>query len=174
VKAQLTFFRRGQAYRIDLAVIGMFAGVILDTLTTWAMVSNHRGFEQNPILVPLIRHSVIWIPIYLLCRPLLVPLLPELCRSAFSVYFGFDGLSGGVNNLTGILYGRYLLVDTFGFPALQVASVLIAITVFIWGLWRHASNAQERKHHVITGLCWIGIFVLLELVFFAVGRLALS
>ena len=152
----------------------MFASVILDTLTTWVMVSQHRGFEQNPILFPLIRHSLIWIPIYLLCRPLLVPFVPELCRSAFSVYFGLDGLTGGVNNLTGILYGRYFLMDTFGFPVVQGASVTIAVAVFVWGLCRRASSVQERKHHIIVGLCWIGIFLLLELIFFAVGKIALS
>ena len=152
----------------------MFACVILDVLTTWTMVSQHRGFEQNPVLFPLIRHSLIWIPIYLLCRPMFVPFLPALCRSAFSIYFGLDGLAGGVNNLTGILYGRYFLMDTFGFPALQATSILIAVAVFIWGIWRQASNIQERKHQIITGLCWVGIFLLLELVFFAAGRIALS
>lgn len=152
----------------------MFAGVVLDVWTTWIFAAHHHGFEQNPVLAPLMRHSLIWIPIYLLCRPLLVPLLPELCRFAFSAYFGFDGLSAGVNNLTGILCGRYFLVDTFGFSALQCASVLIAVTVFVWGLWMRASNVQERKRHVMIASCWIGFFLLLELIFFTVGRFALS
>jgi hypothetical protein len=152
----------------------MFAGAILDTWTTWLVVSRYFGFEMNPALAPLIRHSLIWIPVYLLCRPLLVPLLPEICRLAFGVYFGLTGLLFGANNLSGILYRRYFLMDMFGFQGPHVACVLIAITVFIWTLWRRVHNAQERKQHIITALRWIGIFVLLELGFFATGRLLFS
>jgi hypothetical protein len=150
----------------------MFAGTILDTWTTWVFVSRHYGFEMNPILAPLIRHSLIWIPIYLLCRPLLVPFLPEICRLAFAVYFGLGGLLFGSNNLSGILYGRYFLMDVVSFPVAQGTCVLVAITAFIWMLWRRVGNAQERKQHIITALRWIGIFMLLELGFFAAGRLA--
>jgi hypothetical protein len=155
-------------------MVGMFAGVILDTLTTWAFVSQHRGFEQNPILAPLTRHSLIWIPIYLLCRPLLVPLLPDLCRFGFGVYFGLAGLLFGANNLAGSFFGRYFLVEMFGFQALQGACILFAIVVFIWAVCRHASTTQERKRHIMVGLCWIGVFVLIELGFLAAGRLAFS
>ena len=126
---------------------------------------------MNPILAPLIRHSLIWIPIYLLCHPLLVPLLPEICRFGFGVYFGLAGLLFGANNLAGIFYGRYFLMEVFGFRALQGACVLFAIAVFIWRLWRRVGNAQKRKQHIITASRWIGIFVLLELGFFAAGKL---
>lgn len=171
MKNKLILLRRGQTYRIDLVVVGMFAGVLLDTWTTWAFASQHRGFEQNPILAPLIRHSLIWIPIYLLCRPLLVLLLPELSRFGFGVYFGLGGLLFGTNNLAGSFYGRYFLMEAFGFQVLQGACILFAIVAFIWAVWRRASNAQERKHHITTGLCWIGVFLLLEMGFFAAGRL---
>lgn len=156
---------------MNAVVVGMFAGAILDAWTTWIVISRHYGFELNPILAPLIRHSLIWIPIYLLCRPLLVPLLPEICRFGFGVYFGLTGLLFGANNLTGIFYGRYFLMEAFGFPAVQGTCVLLAITVFIWRVWKHAGDARERKSHILTGLCWIGIFILLELGFFAAGRL---
>lgn len=152
----------------------MFAGSILDAWTTWVVISRQYGFEMNPILAPLIRHSLIWIPIYLLSHPLLVPLLPECCRLAFAVYFGLAGLLFGANNLAGILYGRYFLMEAFGFQAPHVACALIAILVFIWTLWRRASNAQERKQHILTALRWLGIFALLELGFFAAGRLLFS
>src|SRR5689334_16248839 len=100
-------------------MLGMFAGTIFDTWTTWVVVSRHYGVELNPVLAPLIRHSLVWIPIVLLSLPLLVPLLPEICRFVFGVYFGVAGLLFGANNLGGILYGRYFLVDMFGFPAVQ-------------------------------------------------------
>ena len=134
----------------------MFAGVILDTWTTWAFVSQNRGFEQNPILAPLTRHSPIWIPIYLLCRPLLVPFLPELCRFGFSVYFGLMSSLTGANNLAGSFYGRYFLIEVFGFQTLQGTCILFAVVVFIWAVWRHTNNAEERKqqNHDGTLLDW--------------------
>ncbi|MEY2430031.1 MAG: hypothetical protein QOJ40_2916, partial [Verrucomicrobiota bacterium] len=84
---------------------------------------------------------------------------------------GLAGLLFGANNLAGIFYGRYFLMEVFGFRALQGACVLFAIAVFIWRLWRRVGNAQKRKQHIITALRWIGIFVLLELGFFAAGKL---
>lgn len=47
----LTTSRRGQAYRMDLVMAGMFAGVILDIGTTWALVAQHHGIEQNRIVL---------------------------------------------------------------------------------------------------------------------------
>ena len=149
----------------------MFAGTILDAWTTWVFISRHYGFELNPVLAPLIRHSLIWIPFYLLCHPLLVPLTPEFCRPAFGIYFGLAGLLSGANNAAGIFYGHYFLMEMFSFEALQGACALIALMVFVWTLWRRATTAPERKRHILTALCWIGIFALLELGFFAAGRL---
>jgi hypothetical protein len=171
MKAQSTPFRFAQAYKVDLVVLGMFTGVLLDTMTTWFMVLRHRGFEQNPILAPLIRHSLIWIPIYLMCRPLLVPFLPAQCRSSFGIFYGFEGLLFGINNLAGILYHHYFLVDRFGYSELEWTCVTIAVAVFAWVMWRRARNARERTHSIVAGLSWIGIFVLLELCFFAAGRI---
>src|SRR5262245_22824365 len=80
--------RRRPAYRVDWVTGIMLAGSILDVCSTWVVVSRPHGFELNPVLGPLIRHSLVWIPIYLLCRPLLVPLLPEMCRLGFGIFFG--------------------------------------------------------------------------------------
>jgi hypothetical protein len=171
MKSRSTSFQFAQTYKVDLVVLGMFAGVLLDTVTTWVMVFRHRGFEQNPILAPLIRHSLVWIPIYLLCRPLLVPFLPAHCRPAFGVFYGFEGLAFGVNNLAGILYHHYFLVDRSGYTDTEWACVMVAVAVFAWGLWRRAANVQERTHSIVTGLCWVGIFILLEIGFFAAGRI---
>lgn len=149
----------------------MFSGVILDIWTTWVIAMRDYGMEKNPTLTPLIKHSLIWIPIYLSCRPVLVPFIPGICRFGFSIYFGFMGLFFGLNNLGGILYGNFFLVDMFGFPALQGTCIFFAITAFIWMVRSRANNAQERNRHIITALIWIGIFVVLELGFLAIGRI---
>jgi hypothetical protein len=174
VQLPLKSFRCCPVYRVDLVVVIMFAGSILDAWTTWVFASRPYGFEQNPTLAPLLRHSLMWIPIYLLCPPLMVPLLPEVCRLGFTVYFGFAGFVFGVNNLSGIFYGRYFLIDLLGFAVLQGSCILFGLTVFIWTVWKHAGNAQERMLHIITGICCIGLFLLLELGFFVIGRVALT
>jgi hypothetical protein len=164
----------GSRYHLDPLVLVMFAAVILDTCTTWFFVSHHCGVEKNPTLAPLVRHSLIWIPIYLLCRPLMVPFIPDTCRFAFSIYFGLQGLLFGLNNLSGILCGRYFLVDQVGSPAVHGACLLFSITVFIWRFSETANNEQDWQPQLLAGLRWLAIFMLLELGFFAVGRLALD
>ena len=149
----------------------MFAGSILDAATTWVIVSRNIGFETNPNLALLIRHSLIWIPIYLLLGPLLVPLFPELCRFAFSVYFALAGLAFGTNNLAGIFYGRYFLIGAIGFPVLQGICIFFGVAVFIWRTWKRVGSAGDWWRDVISGLCFLGFFMLLELGFFATGRL---
>ena len=149
----------------------MFAGSILDAWTTWFIVSRHIGFETNPILAPLVRHSLIWIPVYLLLRPSLVPFFPDVCRFSFSIYFAFAGVVFGLNNLAGIFYGRYFLIDAIGFPFLQGICIIIGGTVFIWKIWKRGDNARDWWWHFALGLCLVGVFVLLELGFFLIGRL---
>ncbi len=169
MKPRLQSSRSRPVYRVDLVTAAMFAGALLDTWTTWVFVSRQHGFEQNPTLALLIRHSLIWIPVYLLCRPLLVPLLPEICRFGFGVYFGFMGLLFGTNNLGGIFHGHYFL-DTIGFPTAQGICLLLGVAVFVWKAWK-AGGAGEWKRSIMTGLGWTGVFVLIELAFFAAGIL---
>jgi hypothetical protein len=164
-----TFF---QPYRLDWVTAGMFAAVLLDTVTSFIFVAQHRGFEQNHILASLIRHSTIWIPIYLFSQPLLVPFQPGICRFVFAFYLGLDGFLCGLNNLGGILFGHYFLVEAIGFPALQGTCVVAALAVFIWQLTRHAPDTRSKLQHLATGLFWLGIFALLQLAFLAIGHLA--
>lgn len=170
MKHLLTSLRHNQVYRVDLLMLAMFAGVMLDTCTTWVFISRHLGTEMNPVLGPLARNSLLWIPFYLLCRPVAVPLLPEHCRFAFAVYFGLQGWLSGLNNLGGIFYGNYFLVDRFGFAALEGAYVIVGIAAFIWRLWRRAGDDRERLEHLLAGLFCAFIFGLLEVLFQAAGR----
>ena len=158
-------------YSVDLKVAGMFAGAGLDAWTTWLVVSHHYGVEANPVLAALTRCSMVWTPAYILCRPLLVPLIPEPSRAAFAFFFTVLGLLLGLNNLAGILYGHYFLVDTLGLPQVFTGCVLAAVVYFGWRLCRHTRDLQERRRHVSTGLFWIGVFGLIELGFYAAGRL---
>ncbi len=152
-------------------MLAMIAATLLDVVTTWVIISNSYGFEANPVLAPLVRHSLFWIPVYLLCRPLLLPLLPCLCRFGFVTYFGISSLLFGVNNLSGILWGHYFLMDNFGLAPVEAACALMATAVFISKLWKVTPDIQGRRLNILVALFWIGIFALIELGFFAVGQL---
>ena len=170
MKRLLNSVRHNPVYRVDLMMLAMFAGVVLDTCTTWVFISRHHGTEMNPVLGPLARNSLLWIPFYLLCRPVAVPLLPEHCRFAFAVYFGLQGWLFGLNNLGGILYHNYFLMDRFSFPAVEGACVIAGIAAFFWRLWRRASDDRERVEHLLAGLFCTLIFALLEVLFQAAGK----
>ena len=144
----------------------MLAGVMLDSATTCVFISQNRGVELNPVLGALSQLSLAWVPIYLICRPLLVPLAPSSCRWSFCIYFGLNGLLSGLNNIDGIYTGRFFLSETIGYPALQAIGLLGGVACFIWGL---SSKPEERKAELLTAIGWVGGFILLELLFFAVG-----
>lgn len=158
-------------YPLTPTVLTMLAAATFDTSTTWLVISGNHGVETNPTLAPLIQHSLIWIPIYLLSRPLLVPFLPPLCRFTFALYFALAGLLFGANNLAGLLTGRYFLVDTLGFPASQAICVLLPATLFLRTLWTRTPSPPNRKHQLLTASLTLTLFLVIELAFFTTAHL---
>src|ERR1043166_4045617 len=87
------------AYVVDGLIVAMLGAALLDTVTTWFALSHRLGSEGNHIAAVLFRHSAIWIPVFLLIRPSLVPFLPEIPRRTFAVFFLTLQLLAGLNNL---------------------------------------------------------------------------
>ena len=128
------------AYSVDGWVLGMFAAALLDVVTTYYFVSRKLGFETNPVAGSLFRKSWAWIPVYVLLRPLLVPLLPEIPRRAFAVYYPGVALLGGMNNLGGILFHHYFIIDTFGFRI----PMAFCVSAVRYPAWRMTCIGTQR------------------------------
>jgi hypothetical protein len=154
------------AYAVDGLVLGMLAATLLDVLTTYLDSSLKLAFEMNPVLAPLIRHSLVWIPIYLLVRPLLVPLLPEIPRRAFAFYFFANGLLFGLNNLGGILFHHYFIIHTFGFWIPEGLCVFSAFGFFVYEVYRDPEN-RFVQIRIASG--WFAIFWMIEGAFYLLG-----
>ncbi len=158
-------FRFLGGYHIDLLIVISLSAALLDIVTTYLFISRGLGFEANPVCGPLFSRSLVWIPVYLLVRPLLVPFLPEIPRRTFAGYFLSIGLVGGVNNLGGILFHKFFLVDTVGFWLPLGFCVMGAIGLFIYQLRRNPKDgfAQVKIACGFPGVCLVieGAFYLL-------------
>lgn len=160
-------------YSVDGWVLGMFAAALLDVVTTYYFFTRKIGFESNPVAAPLFRQSLAWIPAYVLLRPLLVPLLPATPRRAFAIYYLGTGLLGGMNNLGGIFFHHYFVIDTFGFQLPMALCVLSALSSFAYGLFQ---NPQARVPQIRIAAGCAYLFAVIEIIFYfcAGGSAALS
>ena len=167
--AQSTFSR--PRYVIDGLVVAMLAAALLDTATTWFALSHRLGNEGNHLAAVLFRHSAFWIPVYLLSRPLLVPLLPKLSRRAFAVFLLTDQLLAGINNLGGILFHRYVIAEFFGIIVVRGLSLSLGAWFFLSALARLSASAQEKWRQVLILIGLLTAFSLTEGFFFALRYL---
>jgi hypothetical protein len=155
-------------YHLDWLTTGMLCGASLDTVTTWWVLSHRLGREANPVAAPLFHVSLWWIPIYLLCRPLLVPFLPKIPRDAFAVFYFLLGIGCGLNNLGGILYHNYFLVRRYGITGITAFWVIVACVFFLMAQ-RQCRGSQERLAQLKVGLRWVVCFLAIEAAFLLVS-----
>ncbi|MCG8648649.1 MAG: hypothetical protein MI861_02385, partial [Pirellulales bacterium] len=118
-------------YRVDLLILAMFSAAALDMGTTYYFVSQHLGTEANPVLGPLVRHSTLWIPLYLAVPTVFIPTMPEVCRQSFAAGHAATSFLAGSNNLSGILTGNYFWVDRFGFQSLLLVGLCCGVVTFL-------------------------------------------
>jgi hypothetical protein len=159
------------SYRLDALALAAIAAAALDAWTTYYFIAHDLGFEANPVLAPLARHSLIWIPAYILAQPLLIPMVPDVCRQSFATGFLVAGLLCGINNLCGIYAGRYILVDLFGFPVLVAVSVLAGMAAFVYQLVSNGADRDLIRRSVAAGARWIVIFCAMDATFYLVAQL---
>lgn len=153
-------------YRVDWMIIGMIAAALIDISTTYYIVSLNLGIEANPVLAPLLRHSLVWIPVFGLIRPLLVPLLPNIPRRAVASYLLVAHLSGGFNNLAGIFFHNFFIINTLGYWIPLLSCYLIGLLVFIHDLYR------IQKGKIIQILILLGcvvVFFVIDGLFYLLG-----
>ena len=153
-------------YHVDGWVLAMFAVKLLDVVTTYLLSALRLGFEMNPVCAALMRHSLLWSPVYLMAFPLVVPLLPEIPRRAFVLYFLASGLMAGLNNLGGILFHHFFIIDTFGFWMPEGFCVAGAFVFFVYELYRSSKN---RVGPVVAALACLGVLLVIEGAFYLLG-----
>jgi hypothetical protein len=157
------------SHRLDAYTLTAILAAALDAWTTGYFLVHRLGVETNPILAPLVRHSLVWIPIVLLSRPLLIPLLPDVCRQAFAVFYITTGTLFAINNASGILAGSYFLVEVFSFESVIIAGLMFGVITFAgYLLVRKGQPTAARA--VAQALVWIAIFAAFDGIFALIGH----
>ena len=158
------------SYRLDALTIAAIAAASLDAWTTYYFISHSLGVETNPILAPLAPHSLIWIPIFLLAKPLLIPAMPDVCRQSFATGFLAGGLIFGMNNLCGIYAGKYILVDRFGFPAITAVCMVLGTIAFGYQLVAKNTGRAWVLRSLAIAIGWIALFAIVDATFYFVAQ----
>jgi len=154
------------SYRLDALSLAAIAAATLDTCTTYYFLAHDLGVETNPILAPLARHSFLWIPIYLLAKPLLIPAMPDACRSAFAVGYLASGLLLGLKNLGGIYFGKFFLIDYLGFTATVIACAGLGVGAFLFPLIQRNAGRASSIQSVAIALGWTAAFIAVDAAFY--------
>ena len=148
-------------YTIDFPVLLLFFSVFLDVISTSLFVTLNIGTEANFILRDLISISIWFIPIYLLStNALFIPFLSEVLRKTFSYSFGFVSAMLALNNFSLLAFNYAVLVDTIGFNAMLMLSVLFGITIFVYFVKMEKMNKKETLSTCLT-LFLFGVFLVL-------------
>lgn len=150
-------------------MIGMVAAAILDTATTYYGLSRLPTTEANPVLSPLLKSSFVWLPVYCLVRPLLVPMLPDVARRTFGLFFLVAHLYGGINNSLVIFVRHFSLVDVFGYWGPLILCYVGIAGFFAWQLVR---RPKDRWFQFGWSAVALAAFALIEGVFYLLGRVA--
>jgi hypothetical protein len=152
-------------YHLDVLTVSSLAATLLDIGTTCWFLAAKAGTEANPVLAPLAARSLLWVPVYLGGRNLLIPAMARIYREPFALGFLLSGLLCGINNLTGILAGSFFLVKAIGILALGAVAVVPALVWFAIHLAR-----TTGKWRALGGtVAWVGLFGLVEGAFYLLG-----
>ncbi len=153
-------------YRVDWLVLAAIVVSFLDSITICVFHTSRTGVITDPILAPLANHSLAWIPVYRLAVPLLIPIMPNVCRQSFAVFYLFVGLLFGINNLSGHYLGRFVFVDSIGlYPTVGICFLFASLAFCV----RLASSRNTAQSFGNTA-AWLVLAVMLQGIFFAVGR----
>ena len=153
-------------YRLDWLVWAAIGASLLDSISICIFQSKGTGAIGDLILAPLAAHSLAWIPIYRLAVPLLIPMMPNVCRQSFAVFYLSVGVVFCVNNLSGHYLGTFVFVDSVGlYPTLAICFVLGFLTFCV-----QSARSGSLARSIRIAVTWLALAVIIQGIFFAVGR----
>ena len=138
-------------YRLDVITSLAIAAAFFDALTTLGFIVTGTGVELNTTLSPLIQKSVAWIFIYLLCGPLIYPLLPRLSRNVLAIYSLTASLIFATSNLSGICLGDFFATRVLGYKGIVVIAITFATLSFVY----LSATTFESTSEWIRHTCWL-------------------
>ena len=154
-------------YRLDWLVSSAIAFTVLVSYGTYLVQSNGTGVIVDPILSRLVAHSVIWIPIYRLGSPILLPLMPDVARQTYGVLFLSIGVLFSINNLSGHYFGNFVFVDNLGF--FPTVGFCFGLALIVFCLRSVASGNVLRS--LRNTAFWLAIAVLVHVFLYGASRL---
>jgi hypothetical protein len=152
------------SYRLDALTFAAIAAAALDAWTTYYFLAHNLGVEKNAVLALLAQHSLAWVPVFIMSRPLFIPFLPEVCRQTFAVFFLTVGLLFGLNNLGGIFAGSYFIVDIFSFASVIISGLFFGALTFVFQLVTNATG-RSLPGSIAIVVAWIGVFISFDFAF---------
>ncbi len=158
-------------YRLDLLTLSTIAATALDAWTTYYFIAHGLGVETNPILGPLAKHSLIWIPVYGSTPALLIPTMPDVCRQTFAIPYLAAGVLLGINNLCGIQLGWFALIDSLGFYNVQAALIGTGVIAFMYKLAATFTSWTSAARSTAIVVSWLAAFGAIETLFYFTGRI---
>lgn len=153
-------------YRIDRFAMAAILASLLDSISIGLILIYGTGVIGDPILGPLAAHSLFWIPIYRLAVPLLIPLMPQVCRQSFAIFYLAVGVLFSVNNFSGHFIGWFVFVETIGLYVSLAICFVPAIQAF--GVFAIRSGKFARPLRITVA--WIVIALMIQATFFIISR----
>ena len=153
-------------YRLDGWAIAAISASVLDSVSIGLLLSQGTGVIRDPILGPLAARSLLWIPVYRLAVPLLIPLMPKVCRQSFAVFYLAVGLLFSINNFSGHYAGWFVFVDSFGLYVSLALCLIPATQAF--GVY--SMRAGDFARSLRTTLAWIAFAFMIQAAFLGISR----
>ena len=156
----------------DAPVIVYLIAALLDTVTTLIFMLTGSGHETNQTLAALASISFIWVPVYLLCRPLLTAFLSDDLRLAYATAGAAICFPLSLNNLSGILFGDFFIYSLGMMDWIPVFAFILAGVVFACYHVIYRTPLRSAAKRVMLLMLWIALMEAVEYLFTLTARLA--
>jgi len=155
----------------DLPVLTYLLAASLDTVTTLTILLTGTGRESNQTLADLASISLVWVPVYLLCRPLLAAFLTADHRLAYATGGAAICPPMSLNNISGFMFDNFFLYSLGLMTWVPVFAYILAGIAFTCYHVRYRTPTWVTAIRVAGLLFWVAMTEVIELAFTIPPRL---